>query len=278
MVRWGGAAVVAAGLGIGGLRAWRRRDRRADRIEMDRLRALQPVAPRRFERALVADLPEPARRFFGFAIAEGTPLYTVAQLEMEGRFGLGDRDDPGYRPMRATEVLAAPHGFVWAMTAGSGLVRMGGSDSATWTRFWLGGTLPVARFGGDPDHARSAFGRMVAEAVFWTPAAVLPGPGVTWAPVSEDVARVTVRHEDLVQDVDLTVGEDGQPLQVRFLRWSDANPEKRHRLQPFGGRLSAFQVFEGFRLPTHVEAANHFGTADAFPFFVAQVTDVRFPR
>lgn len=262
---------------IAALALWRHSDRRADRAEMDRLIALQPTDPPVFSADMVADLPDPARRFFTFAIAEGTPLYTVAVIEMQGQFGMGDKADPGYMPMRATQVLAAPEGFVWAMSGGSGAMRMGGSDSAAWTRFWLYGLAPVARLGGDPDHTRSAFGRYVAEAVFWTPAAVLPGPDVTWEPVSEDTARFTMRRGDLEQAVEVTVDAEGRPRYVSFMRWSDANPEKVHRLQPFGGFLSEFRDFDGFTLPSHVEAGNMFGTDDYFPFFIADVTDVQFP-
>lgn len=270
------AAVVAVGLFA--LYFWRQLDHRTDYTEMDRLIALQPSDPPLFSADMVADLPEPAQRFFTFAIAEGTPLYTVAQLEMAGQFGMGDRDAPGYMPMQARQVLAAPHGFVWKMSGRRGVMRMAGSDSGSWTRFWIAGLAPVARFGGNPDHTRSAFGRYVAEAVFWTPAAVLPGTNVTWETVSENVARMTMRLNGLEQSADVTVAEDGQPLHVSFMRWSDANPDKVHRLQPFGGYLSEFRVFDGFRLPTHVEAGNHFGTEDYFPFFIADVSDIRFPR
>lgn len=270
--------LVIAAIGLAGLVAWRQTDHRADRAEMARLVGFQPVDPPRFSPAMVADLPEPARRFFTFAIAEGTPLYTVARLQMEGQFGMGDKAAPGYMPMRATQMLAAPHGFVWAMSGGTGAMRMSGSDSGMWTRFWLAGLAPVARFGGTPDHTRSAFGRYVAEAVFWTPAAVLPGPNVSWEAVSENVARMTMRHGDLAQAADVTVAEDGQPLHVAFMRWSDANPAKVHQLQPFGGYLSEFREFGGFRLPTHVEAGNYFGTDDYFPFFIADVTDISFPQ
>ncbi|PWJ20278.1 DUF6544 family protein [Jannaschia seohaensis] len=270
--------LAAIGVALGGLFLWRQLDHRADRAEMDRLIASQPVEPARFASDMVADLPEPARRFFTFAIAEGTPLYTVSRLEMEGQFGMGDKATPGYMPMTATQVLAAPHGFVWAMSGGAGAMRMGGSDSGSWTRFWLSGLVPVARFGGDPDHRRSAFGRYVAEAVFWTPAAVLPGPNVTWEPASETTARMIMRHQGLEQAVEVTVAENGQPRHVAFQRWSDANPEKLHRLQPFGGYLSEFREVDGFRLPTHVEAGNHFDTDDYFPFFIADVTEISFPR
>lgn len=267
-----GIALVALGLGI-----WRLLDHRADRAEMERLLAAQPDNPVRFSADMVADLPEPARRYFSFAIAEGTPLLTVARIEMTGKFSLGDKDAPNYMDMTASQVLAAPVGFVWKMAGGSGVMRMSGSDSGGWTRFWLAGLAPVARFGGDPDHTRSAFGRYVAEAAFWTPAAVLPGPGVSWQAVDADTARFTMTHDGMAQSVDITVDAEGRPLQVQFQRWSNANPEGVHRLQPFGGFLSDFRQIEGFQVPMHVEAGNWFGTEDYFPFFIADVSDIRFP-
>lgn len=270
-------SLLTLGAAAFGLRAWRRLDHRADRTEMDRLLATQPSSPDRFDVSQVAHLPHPARRFFEFAIQPGTPLRTVAEIDMTGRFGMGTKEAPNYVDMQATQVLAAPTGFVWKMSAGRGVLRMSGSDSAAWTRFWLLGLVPVARLGGSPDHRRSAFGRYVAEAVFWTPAAILPGPGISWEALDEDTARLTVVHGDLEQSVDVTVDSEGRSVRVEFLRWTNANPEKTYRLQPFGGDLSEHREFQGFRVPTHVEAGNQFGTAAYFPFFVADVSSVRYP-
>lgn len=262
---------------VAGLRFWRVRDHRSDRVARRRLIAAQPVNPARFDLSMVADLPEPVRRYFRFAIQPGTPLYTVAEIRMAGKFGLGSRAVPNYMSMTAAQVLALPSGFVWAMHAAKGWLHMSGSDSESWTRFWLMGLVPVARLGGTPDHARSAFGRYAAEAVFWTPAALLPGPGIRWEAVDENTARVVVAHDGMVQPVDVKVAADGSPTAVTFLRWSDANPDKVHRLQPFGGYLSEYRDFGGFRLPTHVEAGNFFGTQAYFPFFIADVLDIDFP-
>lgn len=264
---------------LGGLTlsAWRRLDHRADREAMNRLASMQPARPACFDPAMIADLPEPACRYFFYTIEPGTPLYTVASINMAGRFGMGTKTKPDYLHMTATQTLAVPAGFVWKMRARRGLMILSGSDSESWTRFWLMGLLPVARMGGDPDHTRSAFGRYVAEAVFWTPAAVLPGPGVSWEGLDANCARLTVRHQGLSQSVDVTVAPDGMPTQISFERWSNANPQKQHRLQPFGGYLSEFRSFDGFRLPTHVEAGNHFGTEHYFPFFIADIMDVEFP-
>lgn len=258
--------------------SWRLLDHRADRAEMDRLIALQPQDPALFSADMVADLPEPARRYFKFAIAEGTPLFTVAQIEMTGQFSLGTQDVPNYMDMTATQVLAAPEGFVWKMSGGSGLMRISGSDSGSWTRFWFAGFAPAARYGGDPDHTRSAYGRYTAEALIWAPAALLRGPSVKWEPLGEDRARVVITRGNLDQVVDITVNDEGQPVEIVFQRWSNANPEGIHRLQPFGAFVSDFRKVAGYRLPFRVEAGNMFGTDAYFPFFLAEVTEIFFPK
>ena len=254
------------------LRLW---DERAVRVEWARLAESQPPGVAVYDPAMVADLPEPAQRYFSFAIAPGTPLLTVAEIDMGGEFSLGTRDNPNYQPMEARQILAAPTGFVWKVRL-PGVVPVSGSDTGSWTRFRVLGLIPVARMGGEPNHARAAYGRYVAEAVFWTPAALLPGPDVVWEAVDQDTARVTMSHNDLSQAVDIQVDAEGRPGTVQFMRWSDANPEREHRLQPFGGQLSDFREVQGFRIPFKVEAGNMFGTEQHFIFFRARVTKVRF--
>ncbi|MFY0990578.1 DUF6544 family protein [Halomonas sp. C05BenzN] len=251
-------------------------DRRAERREWARLAARQPADPEPFSEDMLDGLPEPARRYFHFVIRPGTPLLPVAEIRMRGRFGLGSRAEPRYQAMEARQILAAPHGFLWAMRTRSGL-PLSGSDSCRWTRFRLLGLLPVARLGGDADHALAAYGRQVAEALFWTPAALLPGPGVVWQAVDGETARVTVTRGALSQAVDVSVDAEGCPVRVVFSRWSNANPQRVYRRQPFGGVLSDFREVGGYRLPFRVEAGNQFGTPDYFPFFLAEVTEIRFP-
>ena len=270
------ALVLIVGLGVLSLALLLLMDRRADRLERERLIALQPAMPETFDPTMVADLPEPARRYFGYTIRPGTPILPVAEIEMRGEFSLGTKEAPNYQPMEAHQILAAPEGFVWAMRTTGGM-PVSGSDSGRWTRFRIFGLIPVARLGGDPDHTRSAYGRYVGEAVIWSPAAVLPGPGVTWEAVDEDTARVTVAHGGLAQAVDVTVDAEGRPVTAVFQRWSNANPDKEHRLQPFGATMSDFREVGGYRLPFRVEAGNLYGTEAYFPFFRAEVTSISFP-
>jgi len=268
--------LVLVSLCVVALAVLRLMDRREDHGEWDRLAAQQPEAPSRFDPQMVADLPEPARRYFAYAIDPGTPLLPVAIIEMTGEFSLGTKEDPRYQPMEARQILAAPEGFVWAMRTRGGM-PVSGSDTGRWTRFRIFGLIPVARQGGDSDHTRSAYGRYVGEAVIWAPAALLPGPGVTWDAVDKDTARVILEHGPLSQAVDVTVDSDGRPVTAVFQRWSNANADNEHRLQPFGAVMSDFREVGGYRLPFRVEAGNLYGTEEYFPFFCADVTAIRFP-
>jgi hypothetical protein len=252
-------------------------DRRADRAEWQRLAALQPNDPGVFSEEMLVGLPEPAHRYFAYTIRPGTPLLPVAVIEMTGEFSAGTKEDPRYQPMEARQILAVPEGFVWSMRTRGGM-PVSGSDTGIWTRFRIFGLIPVGRLGGDPDHTRSAFGRYAAEATIWAPAALLHRPGITWSAVDEDTARVTITHGELEQAVDVIVDANGRPVEVSFQRWSDANPDKVQRLQPFGAVMSDFREVGGYRLPFRVEAGNMFRTDDYFPFFVAEVTDIRFPE
>ncbi|MBA2780309.1 DUF6544 family protein [Billgrantia kenyensis] len=292
MAYLGGVSALLLALvltGVLAMQAWRLADNRAMEQAWAWLQSQAPATVETFDPAMVEDLPDAARRYFLYTIAPGTPLHVVSEIHMTGEIGLGSKEDPGYRPMRARQILAPPHGFIWQLErAGSGLMQMSGSDGMaegrSWTRFWLNGTLPVARAGGDGNHLRASFGRAVAEAAFWAPAALLPQHGVRWQETGvrweetgePNLARAIITHGTLEQAIEIAVAENGQPRWVQFQRWSDANPEKEWRLQPFGGYLDDFQDFEGFTLPTKVEAGNHFGTEAYFPFFRVRVEEVRF--
>lgn len=258
--------------------------RQVDRMRAERTwRSLSGRARKEtgvFAQAMVEGLPEAARRFFLYTIEEGAPLWTVAEVVMDGEIGLGDRSDPRYLPMRGHQIIAPPYGLVWKLEAGSGFMRISGSDgfdgSTSWVRFWLMNLIPVVRAGGGRDHVQSAFGRVIAESVFFAPAALLPREGVSWEPVSEGTARATVSFGHMTQTVDVSVNEDGRPHTVVIARWSNANPDNEYRVQPFGGTVSEFQCFDGYLLPTRIEGGNFIGTPDYFPFYKARVESIRF--
>ena len=194
---------------------------------------------------------------------------------MAGELGLGTLDDPKYSPMTAQQILAPPHGLVWRVQTGAISGSDGASSDSSWTRFWLFGLIPIVRAGNNEDHHRSAFGRVIAEGAFWTPAMLLPGDNVRWEEIDKNTARAVVSRDEFEQNVDITVAKDGRPVHVVISRWSNENPERAFKLQPFGGYLNDFRQFGGYTLPTSVEGGNHFGTDMYFPFFNAKISEIR---
>lgn len=277
-LRFAGAATVALLLATLGLsQLVRLADRRSDEQLMNGLRT-SPPSSQTFTPKMVEDLPDPARRYFLYAIRPGTALKFVADLEMEGQLSLGSRQSPNYLPMTAQQVLTLDS-FVWRVRAGSPRMWLEGSDGyadgAGWTRFWLFNVVPVVRAGGGDDFARSAAGQAVAESLFWAPATLLPSRGVRWEAIDEDTARAIVMVGENEHRLELKVAQDGRPLSVSILRWSQENPDRTWRLQPFGGTIGEIKEVGGYRVAAAIEGGNWFGTPDYFPFYRARVTRIR---
>lgn len=244
------------------------------------LDAAREADPPRYDPTMVAGLPEVARRYFARAIEPGTPLHRVVRLEMEGSFIMNGNA----MPMTARQILAPPSlGFVWQADIGAGLMRFGGSDgylragggAESWTKFWLHRLVPLARIGATQDHARAAATRALLESV-WAPASLLPQFGAEWVQTGEDSAEVRFAGLPGLEPIQITLDAEGNPVEVWALRWSDANPDKTYRLQPFGGRMLEMTRHQGFLIPTRVELGNLWGSPDYAPFFLAKITSAEF--
>lgn len=247
------------------------------------LRAASPSPRDRFDPDSIATLPEPARRFLTAAIAPGTPLFGGIRITMDGEIRL--KRAARFQPMQATQIIVPPLGMIWEVAMGRGLMRVKGHDAITpdtsWSAFRLWGVIPVARAGGTADHFRSSFGRLAADALFWLPTAFVPRKdapdAVQWSAPAPDVARMTLRKGPHEQAVDLCFSspQDTHPSSCVFDRWSNENPDRAFRLQPFGGTLSDWRDFGGLTLPTRVEAGNNWGRSEGFVFFRARVLDAQ---
>lgn len=267
-------AAVALGLWVNS------RDRAQMRAVWSALEGLRVAGPPVFDPAMVADMPEVAQRYFARAILPGTPLHRVVRLEMTGSFIMNGTD----LPMTARQILAPPaQGFVWQADMGAGLMRFGGSDGysraagheESWTKFWLHGLIPLARVGGTGDHARAAATRLMMESI-WAPASLLPQFGADWVQTGADSAEIRFADAPHLAPLQITFDALGDPVTAVSQRWTDANPERTYRLQPFGGRILETGLHQGFRIPVRVEMGNMFGTPDYAPFFLASITRAAF--
>lgn len=205
-----------------------------------------------FEAVMLADLPEPARRYLSHAIARGAPLACAVRLKMHGEIRLGRGDGQKWSPFEAEQVIRWDRGMIWrARVKMKGLPVRGFDrliDGKAAQRWRLFGVVPVMRAGG-PDIARSTAGRVSAEAV-WLPS-VLVGGGARWT--AEDTSHA---HASLVvagehADVRLTIDDDGALTGCALSRWGNPEGEDFH-YAPFGGAVLAERTFGAYTIPSEL--------------------------
>ncbi len=240
---------------------------RGVRGEWGRLRG-GGTRPPPFDAAAVAGLPEPARRWLRHAIVPGTPLWPSGELTMRGEIRLGV-----WRRFTARQVLAPPHGFVWAArTRLAGLPVTGfdrlsaGSGQLRWR---LAGVVPVVSADG-PDVTRSAAGRLAGETVL-APTTALPA---RWSAGADgDRAVATWLVAGVEERVELQVGPDGRLLGVTMRRWGDPDGVPFGRY-PFGVAVDAEATFGGVTIPSVLRAGWWWGTdrQQQGEFFRAEIT------
>jgi hypothetical protein len=228
--------------------------------------------PEAFDAAMVAGLPGPARRWLTHAITPGTPLWQTVELSMRGEIRIGS-----WRPFTARQVLAPPHGLVWAATARlSGLPVTGfdrfssGSGEMRWR---LGGLVPVLSASG-PDVTRSAAGRLAGEATL-VPTAFR---AATWATGSaEDRVVATWHVEGQDESVELHVGPDGRLLGAEMDRWGNPGGAPFGR-QRFGVAFEEELTSAGVTIGAVLRAGWWWGTDRQAEgeFFRARITGATF--
>jgi len=221
-------------------------------------RRLVDTPPREsFRPEMLAGLPPPARDWLTHAIAPGTPLWRSARLTMHGTLKVGGR----WCPFTATQVHAPGRGMLWKARARMmGLPIVGHdlyAEGRGEMRWKLLGLVPVVTADG-PDIARSARGRLAAEAIIMVPT-WLVSPHVTWTAEGSRtvVARFAVDGEPF--DIRLELGEAGALRRVSLLRWGKPLSEDAVGLFPFGCEVLEERTFAGLTVPYRMRAGWFFG-------------------
>jgi hypothetical protein len=211
-----------------------------------------------FSPELVADLPEPARRYLLHAIAPGTSRARVVRLEMDG--WMRPRSGSPRIALTAYEVLAPRIGFAWTARA-----RMFGLpvrvhdyyyENQGGVRVAVLGLFPLARETGE-DVIRSSRGRLVAEAV-WCPTALV-GPGVRWDAVDADRARYTLTVDGDSIPVTIRVDADGALGEVTLERWGKVDVPTACPI-PYGFEVTGEATFAGVTIPVRLRGGWWYGT------------------
>lgn len=246
----------------------------SDRLTVSELWASAPTGSPAAQ-ADPAALPAPARRYLAHAIGPEARPARAARLRMEGQIKIND-----WLPFTAEQVIDWERGFIWqASVKMMGFLPIRGSDRLVdgygAMRWKLLGLFPLVTAEG-PDIARSAAGRVAAEAI-WLPS-VLQRREVTWT--SSDAGHPRAAFEAFGEPIELTlaIDDDGRLQSVSLPRWG--NPDNGiFRYAEFGALVEEERTFAGYTVPSKLRVGWYFGQ-ERFEaegeFFRATVTDIRF--
>jgi hypothetical protein len=242
-------------VGVGSL-LWRRATARQLDLLADQARMQRAGAIAAFREGDLLSLPAPVARYFAFAMRGGQRRIRTARIRWTGEMRL--RPDAEWRAITADQHFTThPAGFVWdarvaMMPVTPVRVRDSyvGGEGRMLGR--LGGVIPVVDAGGTRELAEGALARWLGEAV-WFPTALLPGGGVTWAPVDDSTARATVTDGAWSVSADFHFAPDGAVTRMTAMRWRDVNGQGV--LTPFEGRYASYQRRHGVMIPTSAEVA-----------------------
>ncbi len=260
-MRWLALWTAVAVAGVCGLVAGLNRSRFARRVRTEAGALLSGAGePRMVDRARLAGLPVPVRRYLEKALGSRPRAVRTVRLRHGGTFRT--KLDGDWLPIRGEQYFAAdPPGFVWwgRVVMAPGLwvdARDRSMEGAGEMLVRIESTFTVAD-GHGPELDQGALLRLLAETM-WFPTAFLDERFVTWAPIDERQASVTLRVGGREAAGVFAFGEDGLPRAFRADRYRDLGGG-RSALTPFTGEPADFREEGGLLVPHLMTALWHVG-------------------
>lgn len=227
-----------------------------------------------FNPDLINNLPEPVQRYFLNAITPGTPLATGVKLKMHGYI---QATKEKRLTMQATEILTA-QGFVWQARMGNRFFHIKGADyyynQLGKVEFKIWGFIPFFNEE-NANITRSSIGRCGGE-LFWLPSALLPQNQVTWQALDNNTIQASFNIDGETITLTFIIDEHGRVLEAKLPRWGNQITDKHWQYIPFGGTFSQETSFQGYTIPSQINAGWWLGTEQYDGFFQASIEEAEF--
>ncbi len=247
-------------------------------VDADRRRLLdrpRPPHPPLVTLAMLAGLPEPARRYLRYAGVVGRPMVDTVRVRQACR--MRPAPDGISLPLVAEQWYAVePPGIIWDATvavAGLPVVRGrdGYLDGKGMMTIRVGSLIPVVDASG-PEMDQASLLRYLSE-MPWFPSAFLR-ERVTWEAIDEATVRVSIVDGDLRATGTLTIDPEGRLVEFRSERYAMVGGG--FELRPWSAPTYAYGEFEGLRLPVRGAAVWTLPDGSTLPYIEVDLTEVTF--
>jgi hypothetical protein len=252
-VALGTAALVVAALGLIASAARVRFSRQvASEAEVLLSRAAEPSP---IDRARLAALPPPARRYLETALGARTRAVRTLRLRHGGTFRTSL--DGRWFPIRGEQYFAAdPPGFVWrgrvAVLPGLWIEARDRSVDGEGQMLVRAESAVTLADSHGPELDQGALLRLLGETM-WFPTVLLDGRYVTWTAIDARTAAATLRVAGREVTGHFEFGDDGLPIAVVGERYRDLGGG-RSVLTPFRGEAADFRKVDGVLVPHRMTA------------------------
>ena len=223
--------------------------------------------------AMLEQLPAPVQRYLRYTGVVGKPLVKTVRLKQQGRIR-ATANDPWMEYIADQYYSVSPPAFIWrarANVAGLPLVRIrdqyaGGVGNM---RVTLNGlyTIDDAR-GAQMDHA--SLMRHLNE-MMWFPSAYL-GENVTWEPVDDHSARVTLTDTGISATATLFFDDEGKVVDFLGTRYA-AGRGTENWTTPITG----YGEMNGLRLPIRGQGVWHPDSGE-FAYVELEILEIKYDQ
>ena len=207
-------------------------DKQSDKKHLDNLRS---------------GLPEPVKKYFNLVLKENSRKIKSVDLTHGGYFKTSEKakwikirgqqyfrtDQPWFRGTGRTALFKAVDRF---------------EDGKGQLKVKLLGLIPIVKEEGEHvDQAELL--RWLGES-FWFPTNLLPSDNLSWDPVDSNNARLNYQYRDTGISCLVSFNDKGEMTRLETERY-----RQEGELKPWIGKVSDYKSFDGFLVPTHIEAS-----------------------
>jgi hypothetical protein len=223
---------------------------------------------------MLEGLPDPVRRYLRYTGVVGKPLARTVHLKQHG--AMRPNAEGAWMPLDAEQFYSVqPPGFVWSGTVQLGPLPLASArdryaDGKGSMLIRAGGIYPIVDAIGE-EMDQGGLMRYLSEMV-WFPSAFL-GPNISFAPIDDRSARVTLTdHGRSVEGV-LHVDEEGRVTD--FVAQRNRMVGGRFELATWSTPMTEYGEFGGLKLPMRVKAIWKLLDGD-LPYFDIAITELEY--